>query len=144
MLQKDIPAVHTFGARVAMMQGLNDGLFLSDDQLGRMHASDDSVVVVAKEHARIIGLLVAMLNRSSGIAIITHFYVEVPYRSRGVREGLLNRFRSVVPKMCISSASLPVKLIDMVKEQKFLDRQCKASSSPLRLFEVDLTMKSRE
>ena len=144
MLQKDIPAVRTFGSRVAMMQGFNDGLFFSEDQLERMHSSDDSLIIVAKEQARIVGLMVALISRSSGVAIVTHFYVETSYRNKGIRERLLDHFRSFAVKMCITSASLSVKLIDIVKDEKFLARQCHSSSSPMRFYQVDLRMEPPE
>ena len=144
MLQKDIPAVRTFGAQNAMMQGFNDGLFFSEEQLDRMHSSDDSLIVVVKEQARVVGLLVAMVNRSSGTAIVTHFYVETPYRSRGVRERLLDHFRSLATRMCVVSASLTVKLMDLDRDRKFLARQCGLSSSPVRLHQLDLRMEPRE
>lgn len=139
MLHKDIPAVLTFGSRNCTIQGWNDGLFFDEAQLERMCVSDDTMIFVHKEYSRVVALMIILVHRSSGNAIITHLYVEDSYRGLGVREQLFCQLREEMHKLGMSNVSLLVTMVTSQAEDGFLRRQCKLGSGPMLLRQVGLT-----
>lgn len=136
MLQSDIPGLYAVGIREGMMHGWNRSMFYTEEQLERMHASDDTRIFVSKEHRRIIGFLILIAHRSSGNAIITHFFVEQSYRNKGVREQLFNCLRESLEHLGVMNTSLIMKMVNAQGNERFLATQCVTPSSPIQLFQI--------
>lgn len=132
----DTLSLHTLGSTVRAIQGRNGGLFWSEVQLERMRSSGD-IIIVTKEHSRIVGFLIAMVHHPTKTARIEFdFFVEHSYRGKGVRQQLMWELEEQMRARGILSVLFLTKMVDAAEDEGFLKRKFPSKSSPLVLMEL--------